>query len=116
MKATAALAQGSWVTDGGLETDLVFNHGVDLPEFASFPLLGDADGRRLLADYYAEYAAVARQADTGLVLETPTWRANPDWGSILGFDTAALDRVNRAAVDFVRTRAERSDVKNTLVS
>jgi S-methylmethionine-dependent homocysteine/selenocysteine methylase len=116
MDASAALAQGSWVTDGGLETDLVFNHGVDLPEFASFPLLGDTEGCRLLADYYAEYATVACKAGSGLLLETPTWRANPDWASILGYDADALDRVNRSAVEFMRVEAGRSEVENVLVS
>ena len=116
MNTATALAQGSWVTDGGLETDLVFNHGVDLPEFASFPLLGDADGSRLLADYYAQYAVIARTAGAGLLLETPTWRANPDWASLLGFDRAALDRINQSAVEFMRTQAERSEVDQVLVS
>jgi S-methylmethionine-dependent homocysteine/selenocysteine methylase len=115
MNATA-LAHGRWVTDGGLETDLVFNHGVDLPEFASFPLLGDADGSQLLADYYAQYAEVARKAGAGLVLETPTWRANPDWAAILGYDGAALDRVNRNAVEFMRAQAGTSEVEDVLVS
>ena len=116
MNTATALAQGSWVTDGGLETDLVFNHGVDLPEFASFPLLGDADGSRLLADYYAQYAVIARTAGAGLLLETPTWRANPDWASLLGFDRAALDRINQSAVEFMRTQAERSELDKVLVS
>ena len=57
---TSDLLTGSpWVTDGGLETDLIFNQGIDLPEFASFPLVEDTDGRRVLERYYAGYAAVA---------------------------------------------------------
>ena len=116
MDATTALAEGSWVTDGGLETDLVFNHGIDLPEFASFPLLGDADGSRLLADYYAQYAAIARTAGAGLLLETPTWRANPEWAGLLGYDRAALDRINQSAVEFMRSQADRSAVEQVLVS
>ncbi len=91
-----------WVTDGGLETDLLFHHGVDLPEFAAFPLVADADGARLLERYYREYIAIAAAADAGLVLETPTWRANPDWAAKLGYGTAALDRINRQAVELVR--------------
>jgi homocysteine S-methyltransferase len=39
-------------------------------------------------------------------LETPTWRANADWGARLGYDAAALDRVNRDAVAFLRGLAE----------
>lgn len=89
------------VTDGGLETDLVFHHGVALPGFAAFPLLEQERGRALLRDYYRGYAEVAVRAGAGLLLETPTWRANPDWGARLGFDAPALARANRAAVAFL---------------
>ena len=94
-----------WVADGGLETDLLFNHGVDLPEFAAFPLVENADGAKLLERYYLQYAGIATAAGAGLVLETPTWRANPDWGAKLGYDKAALDRVNQGAVEFIRSLA-----------
>src|SRR5690349_9702276 len=104
-----ALTTGSWVTDGGLETDLLFNHGVDLPEFAAFPLVEAAEGRALLEAYYAQYAAIAMAAGAGLVLEPPTWRANPDWAAKVGYDAAALDRVNRAAVGLVRRIGDRAD-------
>lgn len=89
------------VTDGGLETDLIFHGGVDLPEFAAFPLLDDQPGRDLLRSYYRGYAEVAVRAGAGLLLETPTWRANPDWGARLGRDAADLARVNRGAVAFL---------------
>ena len=95
------LARGPYVTDGGLETDLIFHHGFDLPEFASFPLVEDDAGREALHRYYAGYAEVARRLGRPLLLETPTWRANPDWAALLGYDAGALDRVNRAAVDLV---------------
>jgi homocysteine S-methyltransferase len=96
-----------WVTDGGLETELLFHRRLDLPEFAAFPLVEQREGARVLADYYRGYAAVAGAAGAGLVLETPTWRANPDWAAALGYDAAALDRVNRRAVELVRqTSAE----------
>lgn len=60
------------MSDGGLETDLIFNHGVDLPEFASFPLVEDETGRSLLRKYYDGYADIARKARAGLTLESPT--------------------------------------------
>jgi S-methylmethionine-dependent homocysteine/selenocysteine methylase len=91
-----------WVTDGGLETDLLFHRGIDLPEFAAFPLVEQSETSELLLDYYADYVAVANSADAGVVLETPTWRANPDWGAKLGYDASALQQVNSAAVDLVR--------------
>jgi len=86
------------VTDGGMETDLIFHHGVDLPCFAAFPLLESARGQELLADYYHGYAAIARRAGAGLVLDSPTWRANPDWGGRLGYSPADLARVNTSAI------------------
>lgn len=90
------------LTDSGLETWLVFHRGVALPDFASFPLLDDAGGRALLAEYFRDHLRIAAHAGTRLVLETPTWRANPDWGARLGYDAVALDRVNRDAVAFLR--------------
>ncbi|MFC4785845.1 homocysteine S-methyltransferase family protein [Nocardioides sp. MAHUQ-72] len=100
------LAAGRYVSDGGLETDLIFNRGVDLPEFASFPLVEDERGRALLRDYYDGYAAIARTAGVGLTLESPTWRANPDWGARVGYDATELARVNRAAISFLHQLRE----------
>ena len=90
------------LTDSGLETWLVFHRGVDLADFAAFPLLETDDGRALLAEYFRDHLEVAVRARAGIVLETPTWRANADWGTRLGYDAGALDRINRTAVTFVR--------------
>ena len=116
MHASNLLDGDGWVTDGGLETDLLFNHGIDLPEFASFPLVQDEQGSATLRSYYGEYAAIAAAAEAGLLVETPTWRANPDWGTVLDYDANALDQANRAAVALAREVAGRSDVSKTLVS
>jgi homocysteine S-methyltransferase len=90
-----------WVTDGGLETDLIFHAGVELPEFAAYPLVWSEDGRDLLRHYYEAYAGIAASAGAGLRLETPTWRANPDWGARLGHDRTALADVNRKSVEML---------------
>jgi S-methylmethionine-dependent homocysteine/selenocysteine methylase len=95
-----------YVSDGGLETDLIFHHGVDLPEFAAYPLLRSADGRARLRWYYEGYASIAERAGAGLRLESPTWRANPDWGLILGDDAAALDAANQESIAFLRGVAD----------
>jgi homocysteine S-methyltransferase len=95
------------VTDGGMETDLIFHHGVDLPHFAAFPLLDSASGQRLLEDYYDGYAAIARRAGAGLMLEAPTWRASPDWGGRLGYSPADLVRVNTSAITMLASLRER---------
>jgi homocysteine S-methyltransferase len=100
------------LTDSGLETWLVFHKGVDLPDFASFPLLDDPDGRALLSEYFRDHLRIAAGSGTGCVLETPTWRANPDWGARLGYDAPSLDRINREAVALLRElSAEHPDVE-----
>ena len=116
MHTSSLLDGGRWVTDGGLETDLLFNHGIDLPEFASFPLVHDEQGSVALKSYYAEYAAIAVAAGAGLLVETPTWRANPDWGTVLGYDANRLDHANRAAVGLARGVADASETARALVS
>ena len=94
------------VTDGGLETDLIFHHGVELPDFAAFPLIADATGRSLLADYYDGYATIARNAGAGLMLESATWRANPDWGLRLGYSATDLARLNASAIEMLHRLRE----------
>ena len=95
------------VTDGGMETDLIFHHGVDLPLFAAFPLVDSPSGRSLLTAYYDEYAAIARRAGAGLMLESATWRASGDWGDRLGYSPADLARVNRDAISMLAELRER---------
>ena len=89
------------VTDGGLETDLIYHHGVDLPDFAAFVLVDDEEGRDLLLRYYGAYVDIARRTGAALQLETPTWRASRDWGVRLGYSAADLRRVNRDAVSLL---------------
>lgn len=87
-----------YLTDGGIETVLIFHEGVDLPLFAAFGLLDDERGEQILRRYYAPYLELARVSGLGFVLESPTWRASPRWASELGYDAPALDRLNRRAI------------------
>jgi len=91
------------LTDGGLETDLCFNHGIELPEFAAYDLLRSAVGRETLTAYYRRYVEIAASHGLGLVLETPTWRANPDWGNRIGDSPEILDHLNRDAVQLLES-------------
>jgi S-methylmethionine-dependent homocysteine/selenocysteine methylase len=95
-----------FLTDGGIETTLVFHDGLDLPDFAAFTLLEKPNGRAALDRYFDSYAAIAARDGVGIVLETATWRANPDWGARQGLSVEQLDAINADAVDMlVRTRA-----------
>ena len=100
--ALPQLTDGSvHLSDGGLETTLVFRDGVELPDFAAFPLLETEEGQSRIASYFTPYFDLAERLGAGFVLDTPTWRANPDWGRRLGYDEAALAEANRQAVEYV---------------
>src|SRR4051794_13093982 len=109
-------AVGEWVTDGGLETDLLFHRGFELRDFAAFPLVQDSDGAKALTSYYRDYAAIAAAAGAGLVLEAPTWRASAGWGRQLGYDAAALNVINREALALLRRVAAEVDVPDIRIS
>src|SRR5947199_3924198 len=70
-----------FITDGGIETDLIFHQGLDLPCFAAFTLLADEHGTAAVREYYERYLEIARRYDVGMLLDTVTWRASPDWVS-----------------------------------
>jgi len=90
-----------FLTDGGLETTLIFHDGIDLPHFASFDLFKTERGTTVIRAYYERYIAIAKRNQTGFVLEGATWRASPDWGDKLGYSRAQLADANRAAVDLM---------------
>jgi S-methylmethionine-dependent homocysteine/selenocysteine methylase len=92
---------GLFLTDSGMETFLYFQQGIDLPEFAAFPLLETEQGRRHIGTYMERHIRIAVDNGLGFILETPTWRANRVWGAKLGYDRDGLARVNRDAVRFL---------------
>lgn len=87
-----------FLMDGGLETTLIYQNGIELPQFAAFDLLSIKSGEQTLRDYFIPYLEIARQSRRGFVLESPTWRANPDWGSKIGYSLDELADINRKAI------------------
>lgn len=87
-----------FLTDGGIETSLIFHRGLELPLFAAFDLLKDEAGTRSLRDYYEPYVTLAQERDLGFILESPTWRASPRWAFELGYSAKELDELNRRAI------------------
>lgn len=87
-----------FLLDGGLETMLVYHYGLELPYFAAFELLNSTQGMNILREYFQRYVDLALSSDRGLILEAPTWRANPDWAQKMGYGSAALADINRRAI------------------
>jgi homocysteine S-methyltransferase len=111
------LSGETFITDGGMETTLIFDDGIALPDFASFILLEDPTGVDVLRAYYTSYLEIAAQHGVGIVLDTPTWRANPDWGDRLGYSAAALADVDRRGVALLEElRATAEGVPHVIIS
>lgn len=87
-----------FLTDGGMETVMIFHEGIDLPFFASIDLMRTHAGREKSRAYYVRYAAIAARYNRGFILESPTWRASMDWGEKLGFDKVELEALNKEAI------------------
>ena len=87
-----------FLTDGGIETTLMFLEGQDLPSFAAFHLFKTREGVDVLRKYFQTYAQLAVKFEVGLILETATWRSSPDWGRSLGYEDQTLLEVNRQSV------------------
>ncbi|MGE0698487.1 MAG: homocysteine S-methyltransferase family protein [Hyphomicrobiaceae bacterium] len=107
-----------FLTDGGLETTLVFHEGFELPLFAAFTLLRSANGRDVLTRYFQRYLEIARDQSLGFILESPTWRASADWGGRLGYTREDIAEANRDAIQLMRDLAARHsrDVHPIVVS
>ncbi len=112
--ALPQLTESTFMTDGGLETTLIFNKGIDLPHFASFGLLQNEEGIHILKEYYHDYLEISKQKCNGFILEAPTWRANPDWALKMGYSLESLDLLIRTAIqelERIRNNHENKDFR-----
>jgi S-methylmethionine-dependent homocysteine/selenocysteine methylase len=95
------LSNTFFITDGGLETTLIFQEGVELPEFAAFHVLKDEAGCEWMRSYFHTFINIARKYDVGLILGSATWRANPDWIQKLGYPDQHVISVNHKAIELI---------------
>ena len=102
-----------FLTDGGIETTLIFHDRLDLPYFAAFHLLQEQHGTQALYRYFARHAAIARHNGTGFILESPTWRASADWGDKLGYSSQALAEANRKSIELLCEMRVAYEVEDT---
>jgi S-methylmethionine-dependent homocysteine/selenocysteine methylase len=114
-RALPQLSDALFLTDSGIETDLIFNGGFDLPEFAAFVLLDDPAGVAALKQYFRRHLGIARAFDCGLILEAPTWRASRQWGERLGYSDQQLRDVNERAIELLVTLRAEADLSSPVV-
>jgi len=114
--ALPQLTSDKWfLTDGGMETDLIFNHGIDLPLFASISLFRKDDDPAVIAEYFAPYLETAKAQKRGIVLESATWRASPGWIAQLGYAPDEFETLNRKAIASLNRLRDKHDSAETPV-
>lgn len=114
--ALPQLSGDLFLADAGIETDLIFNHGIEIREFAAHTLLPDTKGREAMATYFRAFLSLAREAHAGFILDSQTWKAHMHWANALGADEADLHGANRDSIDFIAgLRAAFSDNAKPIV-
>jgi homocysteine S-methyltransferase len=110
------LKGGTFVTDGGMETTFIFHDGLQLPHFASFVMIASEEGRDRLRAYYRRYLDIARKHGAGFILDSPTWRASPDWAEKLGYTPEALHNANVESIALLaRLREQHEEPSRPIV-
>jgi len=90
-----------FLTDAGLETDLIFNHGIEIREFAAHTLLPNSHGREAVANYLRGFLSLANEYDAGFVLDSQTWKAHLHWAKDLVATEQELHETNKDAIAFI---------------
>lgn len=109
-------AEGIWMGDGGLETTLIFEHGLELPYFSALDLLRTTEGTELLRAYFLDYARLAKDLDRRFIIHTVTWRGSRDWASVIGWTPDECFSLNRRAVALAREICDAFDPETWLVN
>jgi len=113
--ALPQLKGGLFLTDAGLETDLIFNHNVEIPEFAAHTLLADSAGRHALTQYFRGFLELAKQYKAGFILDSQTWKAHSHWAADLGMSEPELAAANRQSIDFIGDIRDEYDCSNEAI-
>ena len=90
-----------FLADAGVETDLIFNHGIEIREFAAHTLLPTPDGRAALTRYFEGFLDLAKHQNTGFILDTVTWKAHRHWAKALDASEDELKAANEENVRFI---------------
>ena len=105
-----------YLTYTGMETDLLFTQNVDLPGFASYPLLETDHGRAHLSRYAADLIALGQEYGVDVILESATWVANRDRGAAIGYTPEKLIELNKKAISHVSEARDKFGNRPTLIS
>lgn len=91
-----------YLTEGGVETELMYKWGIELPHFATFPLFENPEAMAAIRGIFHRYLDIAAKYRLPALVSGLDYRASPDWGAILGYSRKALAEATLQSVDFTR--------------
>ena len=91
-----------YLTEGGQETEIMYRHGHDLPEFAMFALLDRPEARDDLRAMFTRYLETAAVNGFVPLMGGVDYRLSPDWGQLIGYSPAVLQDMQLRAIDLLR--------------
>lgn len=97
-----------YLTEGGIETYIMYKKGFELQNFSLFHLLNDDVAAAEIKEYLRKVMAVAERNDVGLIMCGPLYRASRDWGDLLGYSTEELAAVNHRCIEMFEELASES--------
>lgn len=95
-----------YITEGGIETEILYKWGFELPEFSMYPLLDNADAMKTIHAMFDRVFAAAAAHDAGIVLAGLDYRASPDWAEKIGYSRDQLDAFIHRNIAFLKGRRE----------
>lgn len=99
----------------GMDTDIIYKRGIDLPGFASYPLLSTLEGKNIIREYYTNLVTLARELSVAVILDSVTWVANRDRGADLNYSSDDLKKFNIEAIELMASvREEEGDLPTVL--
>lgn len=95
-----------YLSEGGMETEVMYKHGFDFPHFAVFELLKNPKAVSALQAMYRQYFDVVAKHQMVALVGGLDYRASPDWGALLGYSADGLSDMNHRCIDFLRDLAK----------
>ena len=107
-----------FLTDGGIETEIMYKWGFELPHFAMYPLLDNPDAMAAMRGMYRRYLDVAARHRLSALMGGLDYRASSDWGALLGYSREALAEANFRSIAFLRELADEyvADIPQILIA
>lgn len=95
-----------YLSEGGTETEIMYGHGFDFPEFAMFTLLDQPAAMARVREMYERYLDTAARHGFAVLMGGLDYRASTGWAARVGCSGDQLRDVQMRCIDFLRTMAE----------